>query len=417
MTEEEIVIAIAHNDCNQLKNNSYTQILQSKIHQAIFRLPCTNNTGYIPFESLTLFHVAAYYDSLECFLYLVDFLKEYNKSEKEIFSILSAQGYYPLHYALFNKSVEVSLYILYREKWQAGASHEGVVYYPLSLAVRGGIPEIVEELLKIGSDTITPKQIDQAFLMALSTRNYPCLKTLILKRASERPNKNIQETIPMKAAYTLSPDAVSLVLDYEDDSLDKIYYNQINGKFESDCLLSRLCRSKPPLFKKQIKKLLYSLEGKDIEPLKTYKVKGPCHWMCYFGDVEIAEVICDNFDIDINRLDAENQPGPFDMLRDGLDEEDIIKMLEFLVSRGFKINQCTKNKDKLVQKTLLEKFASFPTNKLKVIRYLLTIGADPDAPSFIRQGYYGTIRNYVKQRRDDEMIALFNEFPKKVENN
>ena len=54
--------------------------------------------------------------------------------------------------------------------------------------------------------------------------------------------------------------------------------------------------------------------------------------MCYFGDVEIAEVICDNFDIDINRLDAENQPGPFDMLRDGLDEEDIIKMLDQFVS-------------------------------------------------------------------------------------
>ena len=61
----------------------------------------------IPENSLTLMHVAAFYDSFEMLLYLY--------SQGLPLSITSGGSYFPLHYACIGRAKECAAYILEQE--------------------------------------------------------------------------------------------------------------------------------------------------------------------------------------------------------------------------------------------------------------------------------------------------------------
>lgn len=253
-------------------------------------------------------------------------------------------------------------------------------------------------------------QIDQAYEMALGIGEYPCIKLLIENKDQEYAKKsNIHETIQMKAALNCSPEVVSLVLRNEHENLQKIFMN----KGEPDSLLRRLLLVQPPKFKEQIKYLLSLIEGEKIDPDRSFQCKGVCHWMCYFCDIEISEILYKNFFFDINRKDAQFQTGPFMMKRDDLKEQEIIDMLQFLIDHKFELNYTALDaQNKMKQKTVLEYFIT-SKKRLNVVRFLLKSGANPDAPSFIQGGRFGTIRNFVQKKKDKDFNDLFDEFPQK----
>ena len=108
-----------------------------------------SNRGYdsepIPFDHLTLLHVATYYVSLECFILLENI-------GKLSLRLQSAAGYYPLHYACHNGSHKVALYILSKDPNQAHDHIEGIDNNQLlNFAVIGSDPEILQALFDKGA--------------------------------------------------------------------------------------------------------------------------------------------------------------------------------------------------------------------------------------------------------------------------
>ena len=415
MTEDRNEYSLAHiiekNDVDLLQKELDESSLRTQLNSATFKIPETKK--YLPFESLTPLHIAAYYDSFESFLVLQEELEKQNTPLDKILTLRTPGNFYPLHYALSNASYEISKYIIEKDPKQTGYVEEAS-YYPLTLAVISGMHELVELIFENDKGTITKDQINIAFDKALETRSYPCLKILIDKRTAGSQNDNTQVTIPMKAVRTLSPEAVSLVMEVDQSELRTIFYPRNSGKIESDCFLSRLCKARPSIYKQQIKDALRLLSGQVIEPDTQNRVKGPCHWMCYLGDLEIAHIMLDNFNIKVNRLDENYKTGPYEMIiRSDLKEEDVIAMIKLLIEHDFNVNLISIEDGKLLQKTLLEEFVSFQVDKPKIIEYLLSVGANPDAPSFTSRGSYGTIRNYVKKRRNGVIRALFDKYPPK----
>ena len=318
-----------------------------------------SRSGRLPSSDLRLIHIAAYYDSTETFFFLIDFLKKSGETEKDILYLKSAGDYYPLHYAIINKSYEIAMYIVNQVPEQIIKIENGLDYYPITLAVFSGMTGFIDFILKKPYGiVIEEEQIDQAYKYALTLGEYPCLKILIeykLKNKVQNSNmEHMPETIQMKAASYCSPRVVKLVLENEKEDLAKMF---THGNI-TDCLLRRLMETQPPKFKEQIIYLLPLIEGEKIEPDKGRQIMGVCHWICYFCDAEIAQKLLEDFDFDVNRIDINYQTGPFRMIRDNLNEKDIINVLRLLIEHDFNINYVPMVENVLKQKTLLEFFVS-----------------------------------------------------------
>lgn len=418
--DNEIVKTIYENDAESLSKllSRLPYSFSNRITSAYFSLLPRSDTvslqsrsGRLSDKNLTLLHIAAYYDSTESFFTLIEFFKSSGQNEDQIFYARTSESYYPLHYALINRSYEIANFIINRVPDQIHKIDDGVRYYPITLAVIGGMTNFLEYLFKITAKNPLPtNQINQAYDMALGIGEYPCLK-LLIQNKNPNSTKLRDETIQMKAVANCLPNVVSLVLMNEHDNLDAIFYKNK----EADSLLRRLLTYDPPKFKEQIKQALELMEvdQQRVDPDKFHRTKGVCHWMCYFCDVEIAEMLVSKFSVDINRVDDNFQTGPFMMTRDDLTEKQIIDMLNFLIDNKFDLNYMSKGTNgKLRQKTVLEFFVT-SKKRLDVIRFLLEKNANPDAPTFVQGGINGTIRDYVRKKKSKDMNDIFDQFPKK----
>lgn len=422
--QSELVEIIRQNDCFQLREKLST-VKSNEIIAAKYKITNVQNEN-VSFTSLTLLHVAAYYDSMESFLFLEEKLQS-EMNDDAILTTLTSAGYYPLHYALLNGSFEVSQYILHKKPDQAGKI-ENVEIDPLQLAVIGRDPEILETLFEIRRNCGSKypnDQINKAFERALAIGNFPCLKILIDKHENVQNNDNqnlVRETIAMKAASSFSPQVVLLVMEHQSDELNKVIEYSYRGVREADCFLKRIfysAKHNPNEYKPVIYKALKILKDSVID-VGLANVKGAVHWMCYLGDIEIAKYMLKNFHIDVNKLDESYQTGPHLMFADGAKEDNIIEMIQLLLTYNYNISLQMARDGTLLQKTLLEKCVSFVNNNkefLKVTEFLLNNGADPDMPSFANPKLYKTIRGYVKKKRSKKMIELFDKFPPKPINN
>lgn len=131
----------------------------------------------LPNTGLTLLHIAAYYNALECFRYL--------QLEKKLgLSRKSAGDFLPLHYACRTGSYEVALYILTSEPSQAtyqvsGGGNLQLLY----CATVGGDPRILEALFNGGAKIINTghnKNMEKKLIeKAISLRDRELLRILL----------------------------------------------------------------------------------------------------------------------------------------------------------------------------------------------------------------------------------------------
>jgi ankyrin repeat protein len=93
-------------------------------------------------------HIAAFYNSLECFVFLLD-----NTSYELDISQTSAEDYHPLHYAVYGGAYEVVSYILSKKPDEARViiAREGAKNL-LYLAIKSGDHRIMKLLLDCGAD-------------------------------------------------------------------------------------------------------------------------------------------------------------------------------------------------------------------------------------------------------------------------
>lgn len=353
-------------------------------------------------DRITLLHIAAYFDSLECFVFLHE--------EKGLpLSAHSAKSYYPLHYACFSGSREVVSYILSKSPSMAAELPDDIPHHFLYFAVYGGDPVILEELFKNGADlNKNQNKNDDPIGKSIDISNIECLKVLLEHDVHSQNTKN--QTPAMLASLNCHPKALEILVKSSED-LGYFTKNSATGKYESVVSLM-FSYSSGSIFKDVLINLLTKHPDVRIEPPDDVVMDGVCHWICRMCDVQVAELMIRTKDVNINRLDSNGHTGPYYLsmqkdFKDG-DAQTSIKILEILIQNNFKVNF---RKDER-SPTILEIFVKAMKTRYKIIEFLLNNDADPHA-SYSKNPRISLYDEVMSDRiRDRQLKEIFAPYAK-----
>ena len=116
-----------------------------------------------------------------------------------------------------------------------------------------------------------------------------------------------------------------------------------------------------------------------IEPV-SQTIEGPIHWLCRSKSPQIARLFFEYAKSTINfyRIDEHGKLGPSLLANNSsVYENDIIELLEIIISNGFNINYYNPETN---TETVLESFVSSIEKPPQIIQWLLDHGADPYLP-------------------------------------
>ncbi|KAK8847858.1 hypothetical protein M9Y10_018894 [Tritrichomonas musculus] len=410
MSNDEYVKAIMSNNLPKLKAiiHSLTNVSEAKYQINLTEYQRANNyDNYnygrqrndddridddVPSNGLTLLHVAAFYNSLECFRFLE--INNYIDIKKE-----STSGFYPLHYACRSGSYEVAMYILTKDPSQARKQVEGSSVQLLYCATVGGDPEIMAELFKNGA-TMTSGLNDEPSLTkkAIGVHNIEILQILLKNQKKKNSNQDNSEFTPaMNAIIAHNPDALDAVYRHKADI--KAFVTDSKG--DSISMFSLICSlDTQKVFKHLLIKYLKEARTECIEPPKNHPQSGVCHWACQYCDIDVAELMFQTVGADPNRLDHERRLGPHCLtLKKG---PDVIKMLNFLIDKGLKINLPN-------SKSLLECFITVISPNYEAIEFLIDNGANYNVRHSSKNM---SLYDFVKSGNNTKMKKAFKIIPK-----
>ena len=323
MEEQSINQNINNNLIKICLNNDYKSLLSLKIDQELlkgttFFIPRetvlfnigTAKKDFLPLKSLSLLHIAAYADSLEVFIYLVQ--------QGIPIDIVSADSYLPIHYACVEGSSEVCLYIL-SQRPDLASTHFSVKYDLITLATRSNSYIILTQLFSCGANMKDPLvQSNNPIQYAISPSKIDILK-LLLKNGYYNEIQDHRTLLMIAVAYKAA-DLVSVLLKSGEDPY--IFVEGYNA-------LHLACLNN---FPEAVSLICASMIT--IEPSETaYSVFGtkPVHWGCQSHSPLIVSILLQK-GMKINALDDSGQSGPAYMVDS--DDDDIIKILELLYNSG-----------------------------------------------------------------------------------
>lgn len=347
----------------------------------------------IPSTGLTLLHIAAYYDSLECFRYLEVQCKLGLRRP-------SANGFLPLHYACWSGAHEVALYILTKEPSQSTSHPEGINdLHLLYCATIGCDAEILETLFNNGAKMSDPWNNEKKLIEKGIGLHNKAILTLLLKKATQKGRDTSQMTVSMKAVIFHNAEALAAIYNGKDDIL--AHYIDSTG-FHS--LISLICETdqKNKTFKQVLIKILNDAQNLKIEPPKTGSLQyqsGVCHWACMYMDLDVAKLMFQTQDVDPNRFDKEYKTGPVRLIEKT--GKIVIEMLDFILTRtSFNIDIRYNDKSP----TLLESFMTAIKPNYEAIEYLVNAGANTKVK---HSRTNMTLYDYVRSRSDKKMKKIF----------
>ena len=277
-----------------------------------------NSPITLPTTNLSLIHIAALCDSLEVFIYLCQL-----KKDKFHTRTPSGASYHPLHYACCSAAYEVAFYILSIDPDEAKETPAGIDWHFIYLAAESGDPDILNLILDNGANINSEaNKRNNSINQAIRKKSIECLRILLEKGSKEaHDNRNYS---PIMLAITNNQFmAVPILLDAGDDP----EYFAPDG--QSALFLACFQRST-----ETVRLLCEKMQIVDIDP--TITGKALIHHACGSCDPEIVRIVLTK-NIDVNRLDKDGRLGPWYLI-DLAKEEDIIRILEMLVEKGFNIN-------------------------------------------------------------------------------
>lgn len=174
----------------------------------------------LPKSGIPLLHVAAYYNSLQCFQYL--------QKEKQIpLRHLSSQKLLPLHYALYAGSTDVSLYILQEDPEESILHPEENKYFSiLFCAVCESNQTVVEELFKNGLKLNDPWNDEELIIKrAIGRHDVDLFKLIWEQRSPIKNDEKNKQTYAMKCAINHEVNILQIVYD-KDYDLDKYFVDR-----------------------------------------------------------------------------------------------------------------------------------------------------------------------------------------------
>ena len=335
VSQSMAVEAVAQNDVQKLME------LAQQGKQSVEQLKGTNfsvpNVNCKELEngsnrsSLTLMHVAAIYDSVDCFAYL-------HTQIHMALDIPAGHYYTPLHYACYNGSFEVASYILSRQPALAQELPKNIQHHLIYLATVGGNPNCLRLILANGASMEAPENVkDKPISKAIEIQSQrggdvECLKLLLEYSERSKEATGAQKYTPLMQAIARGhKDAVRMLLDGGEDPtvLTGVQQRRTSALF--------LACEKGPEWAEQVKMICEKISGaNDFE--ESYK--GPCaiHFACKSHSPEILEYVC-GLGIDVNRVESEGTAGRtcvyYLLQTQEPSDENILKCLGTLSRYGF----------------------------------------------------------------------------------
>ena len=284
----------------------------------------------LPSTELSLLHIAALYDSLDCFIYL-------HKCANLDLRLMSANSYLPIHYACFNGSYEVLSYIIANDPTQATLVVKELRYQPIYLATRSGSVDCLRLLLDNGADlSVDENKANQPVQTALQFHSAECLKLLLSRGTCSDELDGATQYSPLMRAISLGyKDAVRQLLQIGEDPG---FISKGNNKM----MALFLACGKGPEWAEEVELICSKLPGaRDVDG--DYPGMSAIHYACMSRSPRILEAVC-QLGVEVTRLAKDNKGRRTNtavhylVQNDELEDGVMIRMLEILVRYGFDLN-------------------------------------------------------------------------------
>ena len=172
---------------------------------------------------MSLIHVAAFYDSIECLQYLI------KKGQSP--TLKSGFGFSPLHYAIYGFAQETVVYLLSECNADPNECPEGTGFTPIYLSVFQKSAVILNILFDFGaicdgSKMMSDKGIKSPIMTALNSVNYEAFKTLLERSRIDSSKDEAQYSTLMKAISSHVFNAVEPLIELGVD----VNYSTRDGK-------------------------------------------------------------------------------------------------------------------------------------------------------------------------------------------
>jgi ankyrin repeat protein len=280
----------------------------------------------LPRENLTLLHICAIFDSLECFLLIL-----HHMSGDDRLRVNSADSYTPLHYACLCGSLEIACFIIDQDPLQRRLNEKDLPFTRLALAAQAHSHYIIE--LIFDDFSLPFEGVDKAIEQAL--------------RHHDRLSLRILLKYPFPCQSRENPPLITAVLNHSCDAVDLLLEEGCDphqpDKHGRMALEIACEKGGPPL--NVIRSICQRMGS--LEPQSTNPRTGPIHWLCKRRDLEIADLIL-SYKIMLDRIDNQGNQGPYYLIG-GEDENIAVAILEKLLKAGYDVNTQDKR-----ERTLLD---------------------------------------------------------------
>lgn len=326
----------------------------------------------LPFNNLSLLHVAAFYDSLESFVTI-------QKLTKMSVFIQTDQSLQPIHYACYSHSIEIATYILtlFPDVIDQCQQYEYSLFYYAAASNNASSDQIIR-LLKSHKATFesTLSKNYNPIYKAIEHNNYTVLKSLLNIHPTTNNHTKDTFSTPLITAISYNLiDVVHLLLQNGEDPT----FVTTDGK----CALSQACytnyKTKENIDSNYeiIVALFEAIGNNEIEP-PNLETNGPIHWICQSKSPQIAKLFFEiHPEINVNRVDEFSVSGPLLLAQSDMPDSDILEMLKIFFNHGLDLNMHSVENG---QKTILEGFCFSIVVRPEIVAFLLEKGADPFLP-------------------------------------
>lgn len=297
-----------------------------------------------------LIHIAAYYNSLDSFIFLE------KKLGLDYTMIKSVDNKNCLHYACKGGSFEVVVYILNNYMNFKDFIVKTDANY-INFALESNSVEIARLLLK-KEFTFTPN--DEFINRLILNKQIDSLK-FIIQTNQEKRNARSSLKLEKQLLYIIAINNI--------DMMKLLFDNDENSSFQDfyKSCLQLACLNNCEYAVEQICK---KVENIDI-PFEE-EAKGAIHWACSSCNPKIVKIMCEK-NIHINRFDKNGNLGPVEMI-DKAATADFIDIMQILIDNGFDIDQRKDDK----HNSLLGSIVNSIEKDYEVITWLIKKGANID---------------------------------------